>query len=116
MGRSSSLLIRLVMFFLAVAFTSGAYAPGLASAQPAEDLRDVQFWTDSQRRKAAAAAQVVAVRDPLLAAVMRIEGKNLFVWDEFDEAVEQVQPLDHKYLAMLHDDTRMPEIGRASCR
>src|SRR6266446_5932699 len=106
---------RTLLFVLALAFTPGAYAPGLVLAQP-EDLRDVQFWTDSQRRKAASAAQLVAVRDPLLAAVMRIEGKNLFVWDEFDEAVDQVQPLDHKYLAMLHDDTRMPEIGRASCR
>ncbi|MFO0966880.1 MAG: hypothetical protein U0793_15005 [Gemmataceae bacterium] len=94
---------------LACLIVSASTAP--SGAQDKADP-DLAFWADAQRQQAAAAAQVIIARDPILAAALRIEGKRLNVWNEPEFEEENALALDPRWLPFIRDDTRPPDLTK----
>ena len=62
-----------------MAITSTICWFALCLAQPP---REEVFWDVSQRQQAGAAAQLILAREPLTAAILRLEGFRWKVWRE----------------------------------
>jgi hypothetical protein len=84
----------------------GGPAAGFAQEQPASS--NDEFWEVRQRLQAGAAAQLVLARDPVTAAILRLEGNRFVVWGLESDNV--APPLDSHWLAQVRDKTPMPDL------
>jgi hypothetical protein len=86
---------------------------GLAQepAQQQAPAKDDDFWFSTPRRRAATAAELVLVRNPYLAALMRQKAKEDLVWGDLEFALEFAPPLDPDWLDDIKDGRPLPNIA-----
>lgn len=101
---------RLLVGCIALVWATG-WAIARPAAQPVELSEDDRFWQARERQQVGAAAQLVLVRDPLLAALLRIEARRLVVWGETDFPVDLAPPLDAAWLGEIIDKTPVPQLA-----
>src|SRR5688572_22300730 len=92
-------------FLLIAIFVNGAAAQELPK-DPGAD-----FWGDTRRQQAAAAAQMIGIQDPFAIAAMRIEGSRWLVWPELPFTEEDLA-LDPIWLEHIRDDVGPPDFRK----
>jgi hypothetical protein len=76
-----------------------------------DDELTSEIWLHPQKAGAVSAAQLVAVRDPLAMAAMRVEGFDRDLWDEPPLWLDMVPPLSRDRLDKVKDDTSFGNFG-----
>src|SRR5690242_14911036 len=71
---------------------------------------DEEFWFHTPRQRAAAAAQLVALQNPLTTAAARVRLREEMVWGDLDFIEETVPPLDADRLEKVVDGRPIPDI------
>lgn len=87
------------------------FMPTVAQAQAPED-RELEFWGNLQRQRAAAAAQMIGIQQPVIIAAMRLEGRRLNVWDENELLADEALTLNPDWLGEIRDDTGPPDFRK----
>lgn len=114
----------------AVALCSSSIRPQLTAQEPPKKDQDLdseltpeeKFWFSTPRRRAASAAQLAVIRNPLTIAAMRVKSKQEMIWGDLEFAGEFAPALNVDWLDEIKDGRAMPniaakdekEIGRAN--
>jgi hypothetical protein len=70
-----------------------------------------KFWFSTPRRRAASAAQMAVIRNPLAIAAMRVKAKQEMIWGDLEFAGEFAPALNADWLEEIKDGRPMPNIG-----
>ena len=96
-------------FVLAVLAISIA-SPARGQEQELSDA-DAKFWDNPSIGPVAAAAQLIAARDPITIAAMRAKGLNNFVWRELAFTGDTAPMLDKALLNEVKDGKVFPQVS-----
>jgi hypothetical protein len=97
-GRGACALLAFPAILLGALTASALNAEPGAKAEPPGF-----FWFDRQRAAVGAAAQMVAVREPLTVWAMRRGGVHNAVWTEYEQDRNRVPPLNPVWLTGVND-------------